>query len=430
MIHGSILEAVGGTPLVWMPRFSADIPPVLIGKVEYLNPGGSIKDRIGLAMVEAAEREGRLRPGGTIVEPTSGNTGAGLAIVAALRGYRMIAVMADKQSKEKQDLLRAYGAEVVVCPTAVPPEHPDSYYRTAERLVAEIEGAFRPDQYSNPANPEAHYGMTGPELWEQLDGRIDVLIAGLGTGGTITGLGRYLKEHNPDVLVVGADPEGSIFSGDVHTYLVEGVGEDFWPTTFDPSVVDRYVRVSDRDAFLTTRRLAREEGLLVGGSAGMAAHAALVVGSDLPAGARAVVVLPDGGRNYLSKIFDDDWMAGHGFLGRSPTSRTVGDVLRSKSRELPEVVTVAADATVRRAIDLLHDFGVSQLPVVKHEEVVGTMSEDRLLEQLYRDPDVLDRPVHEAMTEPLPEVARSATVAHALEAMVGGLGALLVRSGR
>jgi len=268
----SLVELVGNTPLVRMNRFSAGVAPNILAKVEYLNPGGSVKDRIGLAMVTAAEQAGQLRPGGTIVEPTSGNTGAGLAIVAAQRGYRCVFVMPDKMSKEKIDLLRAFGAEVVVCPTAVEPDDPRSYYRTADRLSEEIPGAFQPNQYYNDANPEAHYRSTGPEIWEQTDGRIDVFVAGVGTGGTISGTGRYLKERNPDVLVVGADPEGSLYSGDeVRPYLVEGVGEDFLPGTFNPAVVDRYVRVSDRDSFLTARRITREEGILVGGSCGTAA---------------------------------------------------------------------------------------------------------------------------------------------------------------
>ncbi len=314
-IHPDIVATIGDTPLVRLSRLHP--PGNLVAKVEYLNPGGSIKDRIGMGMIERAERLGLLEPGGVIVEPTSGNTGVGLAMVAALKGYRLIAVMADKQSKEKQDLLRAYGAEVVVCPTDVPPEHPDSYYSVAERLTRETPGAYRPDQYSNPANPEAHELTTGPEIWEQTDGEIDVLVAGVGTGGTITGTARYLKKQNPDLTVVGVDPEGSIFTAasedEVTTYLIEGVGEDFWPETFDPEVVDHYEVVGDREAFRMTRRLAEEEALLVGGSCGMAAAGALRVAEARP-GDLVVVILPDGGRNYLSKIFDDDWMRAQGFL--------------------------------------------------------------------------------------------------------------------
>ncbi len=292
-------------------------PGNLVAKIEYMNPGGSVKDRIALGMIERAERLGLLAPGGTIVEPTSGNTGVGLAMVAALRGYKLIAVMADKQSTEKQDLLRAYGAEVIVCPTDVDPEHPDSYYSVAARLTREVPGAYRPDQYSNPANPEAHLLSTGPEIWEQTDGEVAVLVAGVGTGGTITGTARYLKEKNPAIEVVGVDPEGSIYTAeseeDVSTYLIEGVGEDFWPETFDPEVVDRYVTVTDGEAFRMARRLAEHEGLLVGGSCGMAAVGALLVAEERR-DKLVVVVLPDGGRNYLSRIFNDDWMRSHGLL--------------------------------------------------------------------------------------------------------------------
>lgn len=314
-IHENIVDAIGNTPLVRLSRLHP--PGNLVAKVEYLNPGGSVKDRIGMPMIERAEAHGWLKPGGTIVEPTSGNTGVGLAMAAVLKGYRMIAVMADKQSKEKQDLLRAYGVEVVVCPTDVEPEDPRSYYSVAERLTREIPGAYRPDQYSNPANPHAHVHTTGPEIWEQTDGKVGVFAAGVGTGGTITGTGLYLKSMNPDVKVVGVDPEGSIYTAatpeDVRTYLIEGVGEDFWPATFDPSVVDRYEMVTDREAFLMTRRLAAEEALLVGGSCGMAVVGALRIAEEMP-DRLVVVLLPDSGRNYLSKIFDDDWMRTLGFI--------------------------------------------------------------------------------------------------------------------
>ncbi len=313
-IRDDIVEAVGNTPLVRLGRLHP--PGNLVAKVEYANPGGSVKDRIALPMIERAEANGWLRPGGTIVEPTSGNTGVGLAIVAALRGYRLICVMADKQSKEKQDLLRAYGAEVVVCPTDVPPDDPRSYYSVAARLTDEIPGAYRPDQYSNPANPAAHAAATGPEIWEQTDGGIGAFVAGVGTGGTITGVGSYLKGRRSDVLVVGVDPVGSIYTADsdeeVRPYLIEGVGEDFWPETFDPGVVDRYEIVEDEEAFTTTRRLAATEGLLVGGSGGMAVAGAVRVAGAHP-DLLTVVLVPDGGRNYLSKIFDDTWMKDHGF---------------------------------------------------------------------------------------------------------------------
>src|SRR5687768_3265781 len=331
-IKDSILDTVGETPLVRLSRIGAGVKPQIVAKLESFNPGGSIKDRVAIRLVEAAERDGRLRPGGTIIEPTSGNTGTGLAIAARLKGYRVIAVMPDKMSKEKIDLLRAYGAEVVVAPTDVAPDSPQSYYRVADRITEEIPGAFQPNQYANPANPETHYLTTGPELWRQSGGQLTHLVVGVGTGGTITGTAKYLKEQNPAIEIIGADPVGSIYSNDeVHPYLVEGVGEDFWPKTYDPSVVDRYVTVSDRNSFLTTRRLAETEGLLVGGSCGLAVHAALEVaaGIDDP-DAMVAVILPDGGRGYLSKIFNDTWMDQYGFLERA--DQRVGDVLRAKSR--------------------------------------------------------------------------------------------------
>jgi cystathionine beta-synthase len=313
-IHPDIVSAIGDTPLVRLSRLHP--PGNLVAKIEFTNPGGSIKDRIGLGMIERAEREGMLQPGDTIVEPTSGNTGVGLAMAAALKGYRLIAVMADKQSKEKQDLLRAFGAEVVVCPTEVEPDDPTSYYSVAERLASQP-GHYRPDQYSNPANPEAHYRATGPEVWRQTDGQIGVLAAGVGTGGTITGVARFLKEQNPDVRIVGVDPIGSIYSAasedDVTAYLIEGVGEDFWPDAFDRSLVDEYEVVGDEEAFLMARRVVRDEGIFVGGSGGMALVGALRSATAYPDDL-VVVILPDSGRNYISKIFDDSWMRAHGML--------------------------------------------------------------------------------------------------------------------
>ena len=330
-IKDSILDAVGDTPLVRLSRLGKSLKPQLVAKIEALNPGGSIKDRAAIALVDAAERDGKLKPGGTIIEPTSGNTGTGLAIAASLKGYRVIAVMPDKMSKEKIDLLRAYGAEVVVAPTEVPPDSPESYYRVADRLTEEIPGAFQPNQYRNMANPEAHYRSTGPELWRQSGGQITHFVAGVGTGGTISGAGRYLREQNPAIQIIGADPAGSIYSSpEVKSYLVEGVGEDFWPETFDPSIVDRYVTVTDKDSFLWTRRLAETEGILAGGSCGLAVYAAYQVARELddPA-AMVAVILPDGGRSYLSKIFNDAWMRQYGFLERDE-ELTVGDALRRK----------------------------------------------------------------------------------------------------
>ncbi|MPZ72175.1 MAG: cystathionine beta-synthase [Nitriliruptorales bacterium] len=432
----SLIELVGNTPLVRLHRFSANVPPTLLAKVEYVNPGGSVKDRIAHAMVAAAEEAGHLRPGGTIVEPTSGNTGAGLAIVAAEGGYRCVFVMPDKMSREKIDLLRAYGAEVVVCPTSVEPDDPRSYYRTADRLVEEIPGAFQPNQYYNAANPEAHYDRTGPEIWEQTDGEIDVFVAGVGTGGTISGVGRYLKEQNSDVVVVGADPEGSLYSGDeVHPYLVEGVGEDFMPPTFDASVVDRFVRVSDRDSFVTARRVTREEGILIGGSGGLAAWAALQIAAEYPPNANIVVLLPDSGRGYLSKIYNDDWMAANGFMDRHGAAARVTDVVAGKGGSLPKIVHVHPDELVRDAIATLHHYAVSQMPVVKretveaHEDVLGSIRERGLLDRVYREPSVLDQTVSEVMEEPLPVIDSRDTVDRAMGLLTGQATAVLVCDG-
>src|SRR3954471_8462244 len=430
-IKDSILDTVGDTPVIRLSRIGAGVTPQLVAKLELFNPGGSIKDRVALRLIEAAERDGSLRPGGTLIEPTSGNTGTGLAIAARLKGYRVIAVMPDKMSREKIDLLRAYGAEVVVAPTEVAPDHPASYYRVADRLTAEIPGAFQPNQYANPANPEAHYRSTGPEIWDQTAGRITHLVAGVGTGGTITGTGRYLKERNPKIEIIGADPVGSIYSGDeVHPYFIEGVGEDFWPQTFDPAIVDRYVRVSDKDAFLMTRRLAAEEGLLVGGSAGMAAFAALQVARGITdPEALIVVVLPDGGRSYLSKVFNDAWMTQHGFLDR-PTEQSVGEVLRRKteSGEIPPLVTVRTNDKVRDAVALLHEHRVSQLPVVSAHDpqaIVGSVGERGLLKHAVEDASLLGAEVVAVMEAPFPAVSEEDAAAESV-GLLSGSDALLV----
>ena len=412
----SILEATGETPLVRLRSVTRGVKPTVLAKLEMLNPGGSVKDRIGLPMIEAAERAGLLKPGGTIVEPTSGNTGHGLAIAAAIRGYRCIFVMPDKMSQEKISLLRAYGAEVVICPTAVPPESPESYYRVADRLAAEIPGAYQPNQYANRVNPETHHASTGPEIWRQTDGRLTAFVCGVGTGGTISGAGRYLKEQDPDVLIVGADPEGSLYSGDVaRPYLVEGIGEDFIPTTFDPSVVDRYVRVSDRDSFITARAVTRQEGILVGGSSGTAVFAALQVARDLDdPDATIVVLLPDTGRQYLSKLYSETWMLQHGMLERPEIVR-VEEVLSTKSGEIPALVTVLAHDKVRQAVETLQEHGISQAPVVREEsadvsQFVGSIRDRELLERVFRDPDALQADVAEAMAPPIPMVEWDAPV--------------------
>src|SRR5438477_1622779 len=364
----TFLDAVGRTPLVRLHSVTRGVKPTILAKLEMLNPGGSVKDRIGIRMIEAAEREGLLTPGGTIIEPTSRNTGHGLAIAAAIKGYRCIFVMPDKMSQEKVALLRAYGAEVIITPTAVAPESPESYYRVADRLTEEIPGAFQPNQYFNQENPKAHLETTGPEIWEQTEGKIDVLVAGVGTGGTITGAARYLKQKRPDIMVVGADPEGSLFSAspgeEARPYLVEGIGEDFWPETFDPTVVDRWVRVSDRDALLTARAITRQEGILVGGSTGTAMVAALTLAADLDEDAVVVVLFPDTGRNYLSKLYSDTWMLQYGFVER-PEALRIEEVLAAKHGDVPPLVAIGAHQKVRPAIDRLQEHGISQAPVVR-----------------------------------------------------------------
>jgi len=430
----SFLDAVGDTPLVRLNKVARGVPPAVLAKLEMLNPGGSVKDRIGLRMIEAAEHAGVLKPGGTIVEPTSGNTGHGLAIAAAIRGYKCIFVMPDKMSQEKISLLRAYGAEVVITPTAVPPESPESYYRVADRLTEEIPGAFQPNQYFNEENPAAHEATTGPEIWRQTDGRITAFVTGVGTGGTITGVARYLKSQNPDVLVVGADPEGSIFSGDVHTYLTEGIGEDFWPRTFDPSLVDRYVRVSDRDAFRMARRITREEGILVGGSSGTAVVAALEVARELGPDDVVVVILPDTGRNYLSKLYSDTWLLQYGLTDRPEIVR-VEEVLEAKHGELPPVVTVNAHDRVRQAIDALQRYSISQAPVVRETSMdvaqfVGSIRERELLDRIFRDPDALQADVAEVMGPPIAMVEFDEPVDLAFEALQQGTAVLVVKAGQ
>jgi cystathionine beta-synthase len=427
-IKDSALSLIGETPLVRLTRFEPELRTPLAAKAEFLNPGGSVKDRTALSMVDAAERSGALRPGGTLVEPTSGNTGLGLAMVGALRGYKVIAVMPDKMSREKIDTLRAYGAEVVICPTQVPPDSPRSYYRVADRLTEEIDGAFQPNQYFNPANPDAHYRTTGPEIWRQSGGRITHFVISVGTGGTISGAGRYLKEQRPEIEVVGADPEGSLYSGGpVHPYRVEGIGEDFWPDSLQTEVIDRYVTVSDRDSFLCARRLVAREGLFVGGSSGTALFAAVQVARELAdPEALVVTLLPDGGRPYLSKVFNEHWMREHGYLAGG--GRTAGDLLEAKGVDGP-LLTVGSHDEVAQVLALMREHGVSQIPVVSGEDesvFVGTVSERGLLWASAEHPGILKQEVTEVLEPPLPELAPDDPAEDAMRLLEEGRQAVIV----
>ncbi|MDH4176707.1 MAG: cystathionine beta-synthase [Thermoleophilia bacterium] len=438
--YPTVLDLVGHTPVVRLTSFGRETGATLLAKLEFLNPGGSNKDRIGLAMIEAAEQDGLLRPGGTIVEPTSGNTGVGLAIAAARKGYRCIFVMPDKMSQEKIATLRAYGAEVVITPTAVDHDSPESYYSVSDRLAEEIPGGFKPDQYSNLANPDAHYRTTGPELWEQTGGgEVDAIVISVGTGGSITGVGRYFKERGSKALIVGADPEGSVFTADaehpMHPYLVEGIGKDTWPRTLDREVVDEWIRVSDRDSFVTARRLAREEGLLVGGSCGSTAWAALQIARRLGEGARVLMTFPDGGRSYLSKFYDDNWMIQYGFLERRSPAPTVDAVVRLKrepGHDLPPLVVVGAHSKVGAAIDLMQRYGISQLPVVRDEpveslaDVIGSIQERALLDRVFKSSDALNEDVAVAMQPPLATVDATASLDDVFADLSGPSAAVVV----
>jgi cystathionine beta-synthase len=444
-VHESLIDLIGNTPLVRLRRVTGQLKqggaaaaPAVLAKIEYFNPGGSVKDRIALAMIEAAERSGELRPGGTIVEPTSGNTGIGLAIAAVEKGYKCLFVCPDKVAQDKINVLRAYGAEVVVCPSTVSPDHPDSYYSVSDRLASQTPGGWKPDQYANPENPASHYRSTGPEIWAQTEGQVTHFVAGIGTGGTISGTGRYLKEVSGGrVQVIGADPEGSVYSGGTgRPYLVEGVGEDIWPGTYDKNICDQIIAISDAQSFQMTRRLAREEALLTGGSCGMAVVAALRVAEQAGPDDVIVVLLPDGGRGYLSKIYNDEWMADYGFLTSETSEPKVADILASKQGGLPPFVHVHPKETVRAAIESLREYEVSQMPVLNAEppvmaaEVIGSIVERDLLDALVSGLARPQDPVSGHMSAPLPMVGSGEPVSSVVRAMEKAGAAVVLVEGK
>lgn len=434
--YRNIVETIGKTPLVRLNKVSRGLKPLILAKVESFNPGGSVKDRIGHAMIDAAEREGKLKPGGTIVESTSGNTGLGLAMVAAIRGYKCICCIPDKMSQEKINLLKAYGADVHVAPTAVPPDHPDSYYEVAKRLAREIPGALHANQYFNPENPRAHYLTTGPEVWEQTGGQVDVFVGGIGTGGTISGVGKFLKEKNPEVQIVAADPQGSILAeyfqtgkiGQARTYKTEGIGEDIIPATIDFEVIDRVITTTDHEAYNWARRVSREEGILIGSSGGSAITAALTVARELDERHVIVVLLPDTGERYLSKVHSDEWMRDNRLLDTHFVK--VGEVLDAKSSEVPPLVAVRESDSIRQALELIRKYNISQLPVTRDDEIVGAVEEGMIMSTVLEDAHVLDSPVREIMREPLTRVSSTDSVDHAINLLANRNAVIVDDAGR
>jgi len=430
-VYENILRAIGKTPLVKLNSISRGIKSPIYAKVEYFNPGGSVKDRIALVMIEAAEKEGLLKPGGTIIEATAGNTGAGLALVAAIKKYRCIFVMPDKMSQDKINLLRAYGAEVVITPTSVPPDSPESYNGVAERLAREIPGAFRPNQFANPNNPLAHYLTTGPEIWQDSAGKVEVFVAGMGTGGTISGTAKYLKEKNPNIIIVGADPEGSILSGDSpKSYKVEGIGEDFIPRTFNRQLVDEMVRVSDKESFNTARLLAKEDGLLVGGSSGTAVAAALKYAQRLEGPKYIVVLLPDTGRNYINKIFSDSWMQENGFWpGREIRIIKIKNILGDK-KDFPPIISVSSHDTLDKAARIMQEYSISQMPVVDNNKVAGSLNEASLMKLLHDGVVFSQQVISAVMGRPLPSLDEEVDISEAYRILLSGeTGVVVIRRG-